>query len=119
MDRTERQKLLRSLGWLKPGQHVEVRVDRLRALIELCDALERYQPDHHFRIALAHAATLGPIDGCACASCEGHRAAQRLTFAEAMQNAERAIEQAERGELPKYEMVREGPRSYLRRKDET
>lgn len=78
MDRAERDELRASLEGWKPRQHVEVRVDRLRALLDLCDELDRYTPAQHHLTALAHWRYGQSVDECACASCEGYRARARM-----------------------------------------
>ncbi len=81
MDRAERAALRRRCveGW-KPGQHVEVRVADLAALLDQADDADRYEPDHHHRIAMAHWEHGSAIEGCNCTSCVGWRAHELLVL---------------------------------------
>lgn len=107
-------------GW-KPGQHVEVRVSDLAALLEQADRADVYRPDQH------HTAP-----SCACASCEGYRVHARLCaeqariaacapsadFAERAREADHAIDRAELGDFAQQPLVQEGPRAYPRKRGE-
>lgn len=40
MNKADRERLRDKIVWMKPGQHVEVKVEDLRALLERADRLE-------------------------------------------------------------------------------
>lgn len=86
MDRAEREALRKRCvdGW-RPGQHVELRVSELAALLDIADQADRYEPDQHHRIAMAHWEHGEAIDGCNCTSCFGWRAQAEIVLAQVAQ----------------------------------